>query len=47
LLLSPLGGGNCPSFEMIWILLFQGWFVPSLVKIGPVCSGEEVENVKV
>jgi hypothetical protein len=34
LLLSPLGEGRCPSFEQTWIPSPQGWFVPSLVKIG-------------
>jgi hypothetical protein len=36
LLLSPLGEGQSPSFEQTWIPSPQGWFVPSLVKIGPV-----------
>jgi hypothetical protein len=35
-LLSPLGEGLFPSFEQTWIPSTQGWFVPSLVKIGPV-----------
>jgi hypothetical protein len=35
-LLSPLGDGLSPSFEQNLIPSFQGWFVPSLVKIGPV-----------
>ena len=35
LLLSPLGEGQSPSFEQTWIPSPQGWFVPSLVKIGP------------
>jgi hypothetical protein len=33
---SPLGEGWSPPFAQIWILFSQGWFVPSLVKIGPV-----------
>jgi hypothetical protein len=36
LLLSPLGEGQSPSFEETWIPPFQGWFVPSLVRIDPV-----------
>jgi hypothetical protein len=36
LLLSPLGERLSPSFEQTWIPLTQWWFVPSLVKIGPV-----------
>jgi hypothetical protein len=36
LLLSPLGEGQSPSFEQTWIPSFQGWFKPSLIKIGPV-----------
>ena len=39
-LLSPLGEGWGPSFEQIWIPLIQGYFVPSLVKIGPVVLGK-------
>jgi hypothetical protein len=35
LLLSPLGGGLSLLFEQTWIPSTQGWFVPSLVKIGP------------
>ena len=34
-LLFPLGEGLSPSIVQIWISLTQGWFVPSLVKIGP------------
>jgi hypothetical protein len=34
--LSPLGVGRSPSFEQFRIPSPQGWFVPSLVKIGPV-----------
>jgi hypothetical protein len=36
LLLSPLGERQSPSFEQFRIPSAQGWFVPSLVKIGPV-----------
>jgi hypothetical protein len=36
LLLSPLGEGEFPSFEQTWIPSPQGWFMSSLVKIGPV-----------
>ena len=36
LLLSPLGKGRGPSFKLIWFPFTQGWFVPSLVEIGPV-----------
>jgi hypothetical protein len=35
-LLSPLGEGLSPSFEQTWIPFTQGWFVPSLLKTGPV-----------
>jgi hypothetical protein len=28
--------GRCPSFKQFWIPCPQEWFVPSLVKIGPV-----------
>jgi hypothetical protein len=35
-LLSPLGEGISPFFEQTWVPFIQGWFVPSLVKIGPV-----------
>ena len=35
-LLSPLGEGWGPSFEQTWIPFTQEYFVPSLVKIGPV-----------
>jgi hypothetical protein len=34
LLLSPLWEGRSPSFEQTWTPSLQGWFVPSLVKIG-------------
>jgi hypothetical protein len=34
--LSPLGEGQSPSFEQFRMPSPQGWFVPSLVKIGPV-----------
>ena len=34
--LSPLGKGKGPSFEQIWIHFTLGWFVLSLVEIGPV-----------
>jgi hypothetical protein len=35
-LLSPLGEALSPSFEQTWIPFTKGWFVISLVKIGPV-----------
>ena len=31
----PLKEGGGPSFEQTWIPFTQGWFVPSLVEIGP------------
>jgi hypothetical protein len=34
--LSPLGEGRSPSFVQTWIPFTKGWFVPSLVKTGPV-----------
>jgi hypothetical protein len=34
--LSPLGDGQSPLFEQFRIPSSQGWFMPSLVKIGPV-----------
>ena len=34
-LLPPLGEGWGPSFKQTWIPFTQGYFVPSLVKIGP------------
>ena len=44
-LLSPLGKGQGPSFEQIWIPLTQGCFVPRLVEIDPVVQ-EKMNNVK-
>jgi hypothetical protein len=42
LLLSPLGEELSPSFKDTWILSLQGWFVPSLVKIGPVVLEKKI-----
>jgi hypothetical protein len=42
LLLSPLGEERSPSFEETWIPYLQGWFVPSLVKIGPVVLEKKI-----
>ena len=39
-IVSPRIGWG-PSFEQTWILLTQGWFVPSLVEIGQAVSWEE------
>jgi hypothetical protein len=36
LLLPTLGEGQSASIEQTWIRFPHGWFVPSLVKIGPV-----------
>jgi hypothetical protein len=36
LLLPSLGEGQSPLFEETWNHSSQGWFVPSLIKIGPV-----------
>jgi hypothetical protein len=33
LLLFPIQGKHCPSFQQIWTPFTQGWFVPSLVEI--------------
>ena len=41
-LLSPLGEGWGPSFEQTWIPFNQGYFVPSLVKIGPVVLEKKI-----
>ena len=40
--LSPLGKGQGPSFEQTWIPFTQGYFVPSLVKIGPVVLEKKI-----
>ena len=45
LLLSPVQKGRGPSFGQTRIPFTQGWFVPSLVKIGPVVL-EKKKNVK-
>jgi hypothetical protein len=42
LLLSPLGEGQFPSFEQTWIPSPQGWFLLSLVKIGPVVLEKKI-----
>jgi hypothetical protein len=45
LLLSPLGEGQSPSFEQTWIPSpqhAQGWFMSSLVKIGPVVLEKKI-----
>jgi hypothetical protein len=41
-LLSPLGEGLSPFFEQTWISFTQGWFVPSLVKIGQVVLEKKI-----
>ena len=41
-LVSPLGEGWGPSFEQTWIPFTQGYFVPSLVKIGPVVLEKKI-----
>ena len=41
-LLSPLGEALFPSFEQTWIPFTKGWFVPSLVKIGPVVLEKKI-----
>ena len=46
-LLSPLGEGWCPSFEQTWIPFTQGYFVPSLVEIGPVVLENKMKMWKV
>ena len=33
---SPVGKGRDLLFEQTWIPYIQGWFVPSLIEIGPV-----------
>ena len=42
LLSSPFGEGQSLSFEQTWISSFQGWFVPSLFKIGPVVLEKKI-----
>ena len=42
LLLSPLGEGQSPSFEQTWMPYPQGWFMSSLVKIGPVVLEKKI-----
>jgi hypothetical protein len=45
LLLPPLGEGQSPSFKDTWIPLPQGWFIPSLVKIGPVVLEKIIKGI--
>ena len=40
--LSPLWEGRGPSFEQTWIPFIQGYFVPSLGKIGPVVLEKKI-----
>jgi hypothetical protein len=42
LLLSPLTEERRPSFQQTWIPSPQGWFVPSLVEIGPVVLEKKI-----
>ena len=46
-LLSPLWEGRGPSFEHTWIPFTQGYFVPSLVEIGPVVLEKKMKMWKV
>ena len=41
-LLSHLGKGQCPSFELTWTHLTQGCLMPSLVEIGPVVLEKKI-----
>jgi hypothetical protein len=43
-LLFPLGEGLSPLFEQNWISFTQGWFVPSLIKIGPVVLEKKISK---
>jgi hypothetical protein len=45
-LLSPLGEGLSLLFEKTWIPSTQEWFVPSLVKIGPVVVEKKLKMLK-
>ena len=45
--LSPLWEGRGPSFEQTWIPFTQGYFVPSLVEIGPVVLEKKMKMWKV
>jgi hypothetical protein len=42
LLLSRLGEGLSPFIEQTWIPFTQRWFVPSLLKIGPVVLEKKI-----
>jgi hypothetical protein len=42
LLLPPLWERQSPSFDDIWIPFPQGWFIPSLVKIGSVVLEKKI-----
>ena len=44
--LSSLEKGSGHSFEQTWIPFIQGWFVLSLVEIGPVVLKKKIKNVK-
>ena len=45
--LSPLWEGCGPSFQQTWIPFTQGYFVPSLVEIGPVVLEKKIKMWKV
>ena len=45
-IISPWKGRD-PSFEQTWIPFIQGYFVPSLVKIGPVVLEKKMKMWKV
>ena len=43
----PLEKGGGPSFEQTWIPFNKGWFVPTLVEIGPVVLEKKMKMWKV
>ena len=45
--LSPLWEGRGPSFEQTWMPFTQGYFVPSLVEVGPVVLEKKMKMGKV
>ena len=45
--LSPLWEGRGPSFDQTWIPFTQGYFVPSLVEIGPVVLEKKIKMWKI
>ena len=45
--LSPFAKGRGPSTEQTWIPFTQGWFVPSLVEIGPLVLKKKMDMWKV